>query len=87
MARLLPDFVSDDCKSGAERRLFERFTRELPNAYTILHSLGVAKHRYKLYSEADFVVVNQDAVVIPMYWMGNLVTTNRSLQGILFDAA
>jgi len=31
--------------------------------------------------------VNQDAVVIPMYWMGNMVTTNRSLQGILFDAA
>mgnify|MGYP000507125542 FL=1 len=31
--------------------------------------------------------VNQDAVVIPMYWMGNLVTTQRSLQGVLFDAA
>lgn len=29
---------------------------------------------------------NQDAIVVPMYWMGNLVTTNRSLQGILFDA-
>ena len=31
--------------------------------------------------------VNQDAVVIPMYWMGNMVTTNRARQGILFDAA
>lgn len=31
--------------------------------------------------------VNQDAVVIPMYWMGNLVCTQRSLQGVLFDAA
>lgn len=31
--------------------------------------------------------VNQDAVVIPMYWMGNMVTTQRSLQGVLFDAA
>lgn len=30
---------------------------------------------------------NQDAVVVPMYWMGNLVCTNRSLQGVLFDAA
>lgn len=30
---------------------------------------------------------NQDAVVIPMYWMGNLVCTNRDLQGLLFDAA
>jgi hypothetical protein len=31
--------------------------------------------------------VNQDAIVVPMYWMGNMVTTNRALQGILFDAA
>ncbi|MCP2134595.1 hypothetical protein J2S28_001647 [Rhizobium sp. SLBN-94] len=31
--------------------------------------------------------VNQDAVVLPFYWMGNLVTSNRSLQGVLIDAA
>lgn len=31
--------------------------------------------------------VNQNAVVVPMYWMGNLVVTNRSLQGIMLDAA
>lgn len=30
---------------------------------------------------------NQDAVVVPIYWMGNLVCSNRSLQGVLFDAA
>ena len=30
---------------------------------------------------------NQDAVVIPMYWMGNMCCTNRDLQGVLFDAA
>jgi hypothetical protein len=30
---------------------------------------------------------NQDAVVVPVYWMGNMVCTNRALQGRLFDAA
>jgi hypothetical protein len=30
--------------------------------------------------------VNQDAVVIPMYWMGNLVCSNRSLQALMLDA-
>jgi len=30
---------------------------------------------------------NQDAIAIPIYWMGNLVCTNRALQGRLFDAA
>lgn len=31
--------------------------------------------------------VNQDAVVVPIYWMGNLVCTRRAAQGILFDLA
>lgn len=35
----------------------------------------------------DKVPVNQDAVVIPMYWMGNVVCTNRSLQGKLIDVS
>lgn len=31
--------------------------------------------------------VNQDAVVVPLYWMGALVCTNRKRQGIMIDAA
>ena len=30
---------------------------------------------------------NQDAIVVPIYWMGNLVCTNRALQGRLIDEA
>lgn len=64
MARLIPDFISEDCKSNAERRLFARFQAELSDEYTVLHSLGVARHRYKIYSEADFVIVHPQGVVI-----------------------
>lgn len=35
----------------------------------------------------DKIPLNQDAVVVPMYWMGNLVLTNRRRQGLLIDAA
>jgi hypothetical protein len=31
--------------------------------------------------------INQDAVVVPMYWMGYFATTNRALQGVLIDAS
>jgi len=31
--------------------------------------------------------VNQDAVVIPIIWMGQLTCSNRSLQGIMLDAS
>jgi hypothetical protein len=33
------------------------------------------------------VPTNQDAIIIPIYWMGQLTTSNRSLQGKLIDAA
>jgi len=36
--------------------------------------------------EDDRVPVNQDAVVIPLYWMGNMACSNRALQGVLIDA-
>lgn len=64
MAKLIPDFVSDECKSSAERKLFHRFGAELDPLQTVLHSLGVARHRYKLYSEADFVLVDARAVIV-----------------------
>ena len=35
----------------------------------------------------DKVSVNQDAVVIPIYWQGQMTCSNRRLQGKLIDAA
>lgn len=49
--------------------------------------LGLVVHRDANWSQMDDKMsVNQDAVVIPMLWMGNLVCSNRSLQGLLMDA-
>lgn len=50
--------------------------------------LGLVVHRDANWSQMeDKVSVNQDAVVIPLLWMGNLVCSNRALQGILLDAS
>lgn len=38
-------------------------------------------------TETEKVPTQQDAVVIPSYWMGNMCCDNRSLQGKLIDAA
>jgi hypothetical protein len=49
--------------------------------------LWLQVHREANWSQVDEKVpVNQDAVLIPLIWMGQLVTSNRSLQGILLDA-
>lgn len=37
--------------------------------------------------DEDKIPINQDAVVIPIYWMGQLVLRNRILQGRLLDAS
>lgn len=50
--------------------------------------LYVVEHsEAKWTQDDDKVPVNQDAVVIPIYWMGNMVCTNRSLQGKLIDVS
>lgn len=50
--------------------------------------LYLVQHRQAKWTmEEEKTPVNQDAVVIPMYWMGNMVCTQRSLQGVMFDAA
>lgn len=50
--------------------------------------LYLVQHREAQWTaDEDKKPVNQDAVVIPMYWMGNMVTTNRARQGVLFDAS
>lgn len=50
--------------------------------------LYIFQHKEAQWSEDEAKKpVNQDAVVIPYYWMGNAATSNRSLQGVLLDAA
>lgn len=50
--------------------------------------LYVKQHKDAQWSEDDAKrPTNQDVVVIPYYWMGNLVCSNRSLQGVLLDAS
>ena len=50
--------------------------------------LELCVHRDANWTTSDEKVsTNQDAVVIPMLWQGQLVCSNRSLQGILIDAS
>jgi hypothetical protein len=50
--------------------------------------LYIFQHKDAQWSEDEAKKpVNQDAVVIPYYWMGNAACSNRSLQGVLLDAA
>lgn len=50
--------------------------------------LEMVVHRQANWNTLDEKMsVNQDAVVIPIIWQGQMIVTNRSLQGILIDAS
>lgn len=50
--------------------------------------LGLTVHRDADWEEmSEQRSINQDAVVIPILWQGNLCVSNRSLQGVLLDNA
>jgi hypothetical protein len=50
--------------------------------------LKLVQHREAAWTpDAEKKPTNQDAIVVPIYWMGNLVCTNRALQGRLLDAS
>ncbi len=63
MARMIPDYIHRDCRSGAERKLFDRFRDELPDDMVVLHSLGIARHARKLKAEIDFVVLSRRGIL------------------------
>lgn len=50
--------------------------------------LYVAQHKDAQWTQDDEKKpVNQDAVVLPFYWMGNFCCSVRSLQGVIIDAS
>ena len=50
--------------------------------------IGITQHRDAQWTmDEEKRPTNQDAIVVPMYWMGYMWVTNRSLQGVLFDAS
>lgn len=58
MAKMIPPYISVDCKSPGEKLLFDRFrTDPATDDWIVLHSLGIAKHPERLSGEIDFVVV------------------------------
>src|SRR5690348_546152 len=58
MARMIPPQLSADIKSNAEKKIFE-FLKSDPSAsdWTVIHSLGLARHVKRQYGEIDFVIL------------------------------
>jgi hypothetical protein len=61
MCIFIPDTIAD-AASKAEKYIFEQF-KDLPDSFTVLHSLRLARHRNKICSEIDFVVISEYGIL------------------------
>ena len=62
MAVLIPD-IPKGCPNS-ERYIYERLGRELPEAWVVLHSLGLAGHKKKIWGEADITILSERGVFV-----------------------
>src|SRR5580700_418716 len=76
MARMIPEYINPDCKSRAERKLFDRLKTEVDDNHVVLHSLGLAKHRAKLYSDIDFAILSRRGL-LALEIKGGRIERNR----------
>ena len=62
MVTFIPPYMGKEIKSNAERKMYDVLQElNLKNA-CVLHSLGLPRHRSKIYGEIDFVVVCERGV-------------------------
>lgn len=63
MSRMIPPYYNDESTSSGEKKLY-RALEALAGDYTIIHSLGVAQHKSKLFAEIDFVVICKEGIMV-----------------------
>jgi len=64
MAIMIPDTLREATASSGERRLFNRFKREISDDCYVLHSLGITEHYGKIWAEADYVLISPGGIFV-----------------------
>ena len=64
MIEMIPNLLSPEIKSQAEKNLFHEFRNcDTDDYYIILHSLGLSEHVNNIFGEVDFVVICPQGVL------------------------
>jgi len=75
MAIMIPDMVSPDIKSNAEKNIFNWFKNaDGTENWIILHSLGIAQHCRVVHGEIDFLVLAPGLGIFALEVKGGRVT-------------
>jgi hypothetical protein len=62
MSKMIPPFYDAEITSDGEKKIFD-VLQKLDDDYTILHSLGIAHHREKVFGEIDFLIICRQGIL------------------------
>jgi hypothetical protein len=74
---MIPPFYEESITSDGEKKLF-RALQNLSDDFVVLHSLGIAEHREKVFGEIDFVIVCEEGILC-LEVKGGLVRREKGL--------
>jgi len=74
---MIPPFYEESITSDGEKKLFHAL-ENLSDGFTILHSLGLAAHREKVFGEIDFVIISGEGILC-LEVKGGLVRRERGV--------
>ena len=80
MSKMIPARMGDENPSAAERQVFAGFAA-MPDTdnWTILHSVGIAKHPTQSQGEADFVVIIPEKGTFTLEVKGGTIYRDRGI--------
>ena len=80
MAKLSPPYVDKNCKSTAERMIFDMLKKDsYTHDWIVLHSLNIAQHTTRLYGEIDFLLLIPNAGIFVLEVKGGDVRCNSGV--------
>lgn len=62
MVKMIPPYIKENTASNAEKKIFNTL-KDLDFDCTVLHSLGLANHRSKVFGEIDFVIISKEGIL------------------------
>ncbi len=61
---IVPPYISDECKSNAEKKVFKSFENiNIASKSYLFHSVNLPEHQYKQWGEIDFLLISTNGIM------------------------
>jgi hypothetical protein len=62
---IIPPYISEECKSNAEKKVFKSFENiNIASKSYLFHSVNLPEHQYKQWGEIDFLLISTNGIMV-----------------------